>query len=377
MELTQLPPLNEAFGDEPTLSPTAGVLRSTPSPPSRTPRFTLDATFAWVVSNFLPLSFAFALLIALLWPLPGGVVGSLQLSGVRAVQAANNVVVFLISGLTLAMSDVRATAKQPLALVAGLVLILGLTPCLAFGALHVPLHPPEFSVGLAIFCAVPTTLGVGVALTTASRGNVALALSLTVATNALGVVTVPYFLRALLQGSAVGYVDAADLATKLALTALAPAVAGAALRHFFTPVEAWVRRRKVGLSLFSHGNLACIVWQTMSSAAHTLLAQNPGSIFAVLAVAAAIHLLLLASMHVLATRVLRLPAREGVALVIMCSQKSAPVAVAVITYLTRSAAQQGLFALPALVGQLTQIFVGSALSRRFAKCVQLQEEAES
>lgn len=51
----------------------------------------------------------------------------------------------------------------------------------------------------------------------------------------------------------------------------------------------------------------------------------------------------------------------------MSAQKSAPVAVTVITYLTRSGAQQGLFAVPALVGQLTQIFIGSWVARTFAK----------
>jgi predicted Na+-dependent transporter len=43
---------------------------------------------------------------------------------------------------------------------------------------------------LTIFCVVPTTLGVGVALTAASRGNQALALLLTISTNLLGIITV-------------------------------------------------------------------------------------------------------------------------------------------------------------------------------------------
>ena len=60
---------------------------------------------------------------------------------------------------------------------------------------------------------------------------------------------------------------------------------------------------------------------------------------------------------------MRLPAREGVAVLIMASQKSAPVAVAIITYLTNSSTAQGLLALPCILGQLLQIFVGSPLSR--------------
>lgn len=46
----------------------------------------------------------------------------------------------------------------------------------------------------------------------------------------------------------------------------------------------------------------------------------------------------------------------------MASQKSAPVAVTVIAYLVKSTQQQGLLALPAVVGQLAQIFIGSGLA---------------
>jgi sodium/bile acid cotransporter 7 len=62
----------------------------------------------------------------------------------------------------------------------GLVAILVITPCFGFLMLMIPLQPQEFATGLALFCVVPTTLGVGVALTAASKGNQALALLLTV-----------------------------------------------------------------------------------------------------------------------------------------------------------------------------------------------------
>ncbi len=45
---------------------------------------------------------------------------------------------------------------------------------------------------------VPTTLGVGVSLVTSAKGNVALAIFLTVGTNVLGVVFIPLWLKLLL-----------------------------------------------------------------------------------------------------------------------------------------------------------------------------------
>ena len=120
-------------------------------------------------------------------------------------------------------------------------------------------------------------------------------------------------------------------------------------------------------------SVSFLAGQTLSAASATLLRQRPGDVFIVIAIASALHLLMLAAMHVMAYG-LRLHPRERVAVVIMSSQKSAPVAVTVITYISRSGAQQGLLAIPALVGQLTQIFIGSALARNLAKQVQLAEE---
>ncbi len=54
---------------------------------------------------------------------------------------------------------------------------------------------------------------------------------------------------------------------------------------------------------------------------------------------------------------------------VMSSQKSAPVAVTVISYITPDPAIQGLLAIPCVVGQISQIFVGSAVAPYFAKQV--------
>jgi hypothetical protein len=47
--------------------------------------------------------------------------------------------------------------------------------------------------------------------------------------------------------------------------------------------------------------------------------------------------------------------KEAVSIIIMVSQKSAPVAVAVISYITDDMAQKGLFTIPCLIGQLSQV----------------------
>ena len=66
---------------------------------------------------------------------------------------------------------------------------------------------------------------------------------------------------------------------------------------------------------------------------------------------------------------LNLPLEDGIAAIIMSSQKSAPVAVTVISYLTNDGIKQGLFAIPAIIGQIAQIFMGIGLAKYFAHLV--------
>ena len=212
----------------------------------------------------------------------------------------------------------------------------------------------------------------------AAEGMQALALALTVVSNLLGIATVPYFLRAVLAstpGGSVVKLDANDLATKLVYTVLIPSFVGQAARRTSSRILSFVGSHRTGLSLFSHSNLVCIVWQTLSAASAVLLRQRASDVLAVLAAAAGIHLFLLLAMHLLCTYALRMPPRERVAVVIMSAQKSAPVAVAVITYISHRPEQQGLLAIPSLLGQVTQILVGSALARMLARQVRSYEEA--
>jgi len=141
---------------------------------------------------------------------------------------------------------------------------------------------------------------------------------------------------------------------------LVPTIIGKTATTYSKTIADFVKKYKVELGLFSTANLACIVWQTLSGARATLLQQSVADIMIIIAIALAQHLIYLVFNTLLAWP-LKLGVKEYVAVVIMSSQKSAPVAVTVITYLTNDATQQGLFAIPGLCGQILQIFVGSFL----------------
>jgi sodium/bile acid cotransporter 7 len=323
----------------------------------------LPAIKQWCIDNFMIISFSVALVVAMTAPSPGKAVGALQVGDIKIIQAINNIMVFLVSGLTLKSDDLRALMRQWPGWLYGIASILFISPCLGFAMVRLPLNPAEFSTGLAIFCVVPTTLGVGVALTAASKGNQALALFLTVVTNLLGIVTVPYGLRLILSGTGTVTVEPQSLVVKLLITVLVPTVAGKLAREFIPGVRNFVTEFKTQLSMFSTVNLAMIIWQTLSGSQSILIRLPFTNVLIVIAVAVALHVVLLIFNAIVVKYILRLPVREAIAVFIMSSQKSAPVAVTVITYITPDIAQQGLLAIPCIVGQLAQIFIGSGLAR--------------
>lgn len=319
----------------------------------------------FIIEYYLPLGFALALIVSLSYPLPGSTLASFGIYGISIVQAINNFSVFFVSGITLNTQAVIYAFRQYKAVSLGIFAILILTPCFSFGIIRIPYQISEFALGLAIFSSVPTTLGVGVAMTSASDGNVAIALFLTLVTNMIGVVFVPYFLDLLLSGSQILTFDPTKVFAQLIVTIIVPSALGFGLRQIKS-VANWTNNHKKALSMFSSSNLICIMWQVLSSAAHILLAQPFLNIFVVIVSSFCLHIFTIILMYVLTDkRLIQLPASDRVAVVIMSSQKSAPVAVAVISYITSSTAEQGLLCLPALIGQMCQIFIGYLLVSKF------------
>lgn len=79
--------------------------------------------------------------------------------------------VFFVSGLTLRTDELKEslTRRTIQGTIFGFLSIVGLTPLLAYAVRDLPFSPKEFSTGLAIFCLMPTTLGVGVSLVTSAK----------------------------------------------------------------------------------------------------------------------------------------------------------------------------------------------------------------
>lgn len=346
------------------------------TPTSRTNGNPLSRKF--VIDNFLPVCFLAAIVLALAWPYPGQQLMRVKILGnIFVFQELAMILVFFIAGFTLKAGDALAALRRGRGVAWGFLAILGVTPLLGFALRAVPLVPEEFSTAMAIMAAVPTTLGIGVALVVSADGDDAVAVLLTVGTNLLGCVIIPPWLKA--YGAAAlrwgapmalpgladgGRVEVLSLFLRLLVTTLAPTVAGCTVRSLWPAARRFATRWKRQLSMAATLLLATIIWQSLSTARPALLRQPFASLVYVVLLSIAQHLVHYA-INVFACLVLKLSPPEATAVAVMGSQKSAPVAVAVAASVAASGEQFGLMVVPMIINQLLQVFSSSAVAGTF------------
>jgi len=318
---------------------------------------------AFLQKQFLPVGLVCVAVIGLSVPEPGIFMASLPTQYVAVS------VIFFLSGLLLRTDEILAAVSAWPATLWGCASILLLTPVIgALIAVRLPLEP-AFQVGLALFCCMPTTLSSGIALTGQARGNVALALLLTVLTNVGGIFTVPFALALLLNPvlQTVGPVElsAADLLVKLCLSILLPLAVGKYLRRFF---EAWITARRSHLSLASNVALISVPWMKFSQSSEQLAQVAPLELLLLVVGGLAIHLLYLA-LNMSAIKLLPVGLAEGKAVVLLASQKTLPVAMTVLAFLPVPDETKGLIAIPCITFHFGQIFLDAFLATRWGNRV--------
>ena len=351
------------------------------SPSPAPPPSALARAQKFLLANFLVCGFCLALTFGLSVPAAGKALASVAVGGWGVFQTMCVVVIFIISGATLKTEEIAEALKSGRgALAYGWVAILGLTPLLGFVLVQLPVTPVEFRYGLSLFCCVPTTLTSGVTLVRNAKGNVALALMLTVTTNLIGVFTVPFYFNAVVSaGPSLGATgatsgmasNAVKLLVKLIFTILIPICCGKIARETFAAVARFATTYKAELTLVNNSCLIVIVWMSISGSAKQLIDTNVGTIFAVIFAAVLIHVVFL-GINYAATRALGLSGPERVASVMMSSQKTLPVAMTVIAYLPENTfGSRGLIAIPCIVCHITQLFMDAPLAARLAAAANL------
>ncbi len=310
--------------------------------------------------QMLPVGLVLAAVVGLVWPEPGRAMGRLPTQYVAVS------IIFVCAGLLLRTDEIRAALSAWRATAWGSLSILFVTPAAgALIAFRTPLEP-AYQIGLALFCCMPTTLSSGIALTSQARGNVALALLLTVTTNLAGVFTIPFVLVAVLGAMGQVELSATDLLGKLCLSILMPLAAGRWLRR---PLGSWADANRARITALSNLALISIPWMKFSESSESLAAVAMGGLLMLILAGLVIHGVYLA-INDASTRLLGLdgPARKAV--VLMASQKTLPVALTVLALIPDEAVGpgvKGLLAIPCITSHLGQIFVDAFIATRWGR----------
>ncbi|KAK4593352.1 hypothetical protein RGQ29_017462 [Quercus rubra] len=227
-----------------------------------------------------------------------------------------------------------------------LVSILMITPYFSRAILQMQLHPQEFVTGLAMFSRMPTTLSSGVALTHLAGGNSALALAMTVISNMLGILIIPFSISKFIADGVGVSVPTEQLFRSLVLTLLVPLILGKVLRESFKGLGDFVDQNR---KLFSKLSALFLSLRSL------LLRVKPAVFLVAIGMGVLLHIILLA-FNALAIKSFSAVSggdksifskRENAsALVLVATQKTLPVMVAVVEQLGGAFGESGLLVLP-------------------------------
>ncbi|XP_065870128.1 probable sodium/metabolite cotransporter BASS4, chloroplastic isoform X2 [Euphorbia lathyris] len=318
----------------------------------------------FVDTNFLPLALIGGVAVGLANPTFGCLADKYSLSKVSTFG------IFFISGLTLRNGEIGAAVKAWLVGVFGLCSILLFTPYISKIILQVQLQPQEFITGLALFCCMPTTLSSGVALTQLAGGNSALALAMTVVSNLLGILLVPFSISRFIGADVGVSVPTKQLLQSLVLTLLIPLILGKVFRESSKGLADFVDQNRKLFSKISTIFLSLVPWIQVSRSRSLLLMVKPAVFLVAIGMGVCLHLILL-TFNAVAIRMLAsisggdqsvfAKKENSVAFILVSSQKTLPVMAAVVEQLGGAFGESGLLILPCVAAHLNQIIIDSFL----------------
>ncbi|XP_058205561.1 probable sodium/metabolite cotransporter BASS4, chloroplastic isoform X1 [Rhododendron vialii] len=318
----------------------------------------------FALNNFLPLALVGGVMFGLVNPSLGCLADRYYLSKFSTFG------IFIISGLTLRSDEIGAAAEAWPVGIFGLGSILLFTPFFSKLILQLQLQPQEFVTGLAIFSCMPTTLSSGVALTRLAGGNSALALAMTLVSSLLGILVVPFSISMFIANGVGVSVPTEQLFRSLILTLLVPLLVGKVFRETFKGLAVFIDQNRKLLSMISALLLGLVPWIQVSRSRALLLMVKPAVFLVAVGMGALLHLILLA-FNALSIQGLSAVSggkksvfakRENAsALLIVASQKTLPVMVAVVEQLGGALGESGLLVLPCVAAHLNQIIIDSFL----------------
>jgi solute carrier family 10 (sodium/bile acid cotransporter), member 7 len=263
---------------------------------------------------------------------------------------------FLVTGLTLDISKLSFQSLQLKAAVAAMISSLGVIPLLAWASSGFFLHA-EFVIGVCIIATAPVSVVSGTVMTALGKGNIPLSVVICVLGNILGIFSMPFSLKWMVEGAGSIHLPVVEMLSNLVATVLLPIVLGA---FFQSRLNAYLTRFNKAFSVFQQSIVLLIIFSAFAGAGATI--ASAGSMLPVLAVfTLALHALILAINYGIA-RLIRLDWPSTVAFTLHTSQKT--LTVSYVVWAGFFAAHFPLAMIPGIMYHLTQMVMDTVVAEQ-------------
>jgi len=268
-------------------------------------------------------------------------------------------IAFFITGLALDASHLSTQLQHFKAPLAAMISSLVFIPLLAW-ILASLVFSREYVIGVCIITTAPVTVVSGTVMTAIGRGNIPLSLFICVLGNFIGILTIPFSLKLLVDAGNDINLPLLSMLSNLVATVLVPTVLGFLFR---SPLSSFRSRHKLALSLFQQCVVLLIIFNAVAGSGPNIRVAGATLPF-LLAFILLLHALILA-MNFGISKIIGLDRPSTTAFTIHTSQKT--LAVSYLVWNGYFASQYPLALIPGIVYHLTQMIMDTFVAERFRK----------
>jgi sodium/bile acid cotransporter 7 len=271
-------------------------------------------------------------------------------------------IAFFITGLMLDTSNLSHQMLQLKAPVAAMISSLGFIPLFSW-LLASCVFPKEYIIGVCIMATAPVTVVSGTVMTALGRGNIPLSLFICVLGNFMGVFTIPFTLKLLIDGGGDINLPVIDMLSNLVISVLVPIVLGKLAQ---SRLKASLSPYRRSFSVFQQGIVLLIIFNAVAGSGTHILSAGV-TLPLLLAFVTCLHSLILL-MNYGISRIIRLDRPSTTAFTIHTSQKT--LAVSYLVWSGYFAHQYPLALIPGIVYHLMQMIMDTFVAEKFRKISQ-------
>ena len=323
----------------------------------------------WKPDWFL-IGMALAILLAALFPAPGAHGGILHPELITKLGVA---LIFFLNGAMMSFTALRdGIMRWRLHLIIqGSTYLLFPLVGLIFLALAGNWISPDLRLGFFYLCVMPSTVSSSVAMTSAARGNVPVAVFNATISSLIGIVVTPLWMSLMLKTSG-QTLDIAGVITDLCIWLVLPLVAGQIMRPL---IGSWLARHRRLAYIADRGTILLIVYTSFcdSFARHIWSNHSPTTLLLVAAATLGLFFLVLLLLWKFCDQFGIAPSLRSA--VVFCGTKkgiATGIPMASLIFADH-ASGLGLILLPIMIYHPLQLLICTPLANRWAKETQAQE----